>query len=84
MSDALWPQGLESTRLHCPWDFPKQEYWSGVPLPTPGDLPDPEIEPTSPVSSALAKRFFTTVPPGKLNLHFKNLILATCQGIVAK
>ena len=55
-----------------------------MPLPTPGDLPDPEIEPTSPVSSALAKRFFTTVPPGKLNLHFKNLILATCQGIVAK
>ena len=65
--------------------FPKQEYWSGVPLPTPGDLPNPEIEPTS-VSSALAERFFTTVPPGKLSLHFKNLILilATCQGIVAK
>ena len=36
--------------------FSKQEYWSGVPFPSPGDLPDPEIEPGSP---ALAGRFFT-------------------------
>ena len=28
--------------------FPKQEYWSGLPFPSPGDLPDPVIEPTSP------------------------------------
>ena len=33
--------------------FPRQEYWSGWPFPAPGDLPDPGIEPTSPVSSAL-------------------------------
>ena len=32
--------------------FSRQEYWSG--LPTPGDLPDPRIEPTSPAASALA------------------------------
>ena len=37
-----------------------QEYWSGLPLPTPGDLPDPVIEPMSPDSPALAGRFFTT------------------------
>ena len=43
----------------------KQEYWSGLPFPTPGDLPDPGIEPTSPASSALAGGFFTTVPAGK-------------------
>ena len=36
--------------------FPRQDYWSGVPLPTPGHLPNPEIEPTFP---ALAGRFFT-------------------------
>ena len=42
--------------------FPRQEYWSGLPFPFPGDLPDPEIEPTSP---ALAGKFFTTEPPGK-------------------
>ena len=42
--------------------FPKQEYWSWLPFPTPGDLPDPGIEPTSP---ALAGGLFTTEPPGK-------------------
>ena len=34
--------------------FPRQEYWSGLPFPSPGDLPDPGIEPTSPVVQALA------------------------------
>ena len=42
--------------------FSKHEYWSGLPFPPPGDLPHPEMEPTS---AALAGRFFTTVPPGK-------------------
>ena len=32
--------------------FPRQEYWSGLPFPSPGDLPDPGIEPASPVSPA--------------------------------
>ena len=45
-------------RLLCPWDFYWQEYWSGLPFPLPGDLPDPGIEPLSPASSALAGRFF--------------------------
>ena len=40
--------------------FSRQEYWSGLPCPPPGDLPDPEIEPTSLMSPALAGRFFTT------------------------
>ena len=42
--------------------FCKQVYWSGLPAPSPGDFPDPRIEPLSPV---LAGRFFTTKPPGK-------------------
>ena len=42
--------------------FSRQEYWSGVPFPTPGDLPNPGIEPTSPVLSA---EFFTPASPGK-------------------
>jgi len=42
--------------------FSRQEYWSGLPFLSPGDLPDPRIEPTSP---ALASGFFTIVPPGK-------------------
>ena len=37
--------------------FSRQEYWSGLPFPSPGDLPKPEIESASP---ALAGRFFTT------------------------
>ena len=46
-------------------EFSRQEYWGGLPFPSPGDLPDPGIEPTSLASSALAGRFFTTEPPGK-------------------
>ena len=45
--------------------YPMQEYWSGLPFPPPGDLPDPGIKLTSPVSPALAVGFFATVPPRK-------------------
>ena len=38
----------------------RQEYWSGLPFPSPEDLPDSEIELTSPISPALAGGFFTT------------------------
>ena len=40
--------------------FSRQEYWSGLSCPPPGDLPDPGIEPASLTSPALAGRFFTT------------------------
>ena len=40
--------------------FSRQEYWSGQPFPSPGDLPDPGIKATSLVSPALAGRLFTT------------------------
>ena len=36
--------------------FPRQEYWSGLPFPTPGDLPDPGIEPTSSCISCIGRR----------------------------
>ena len=39
--------------------FSRQEYWSGLPCPSPGDLPDPGIKPTSLTSPALAGRYFT-------------------------
>jgi len=42
--------------------FPRQEYWSGLPFPFPGDLPDPGIK-----FMSLAGRFFTTEPPWKLH-----------------
>ena len=46
-----------------PVGFSRQEYWSGLPFPSPGDLPDPEIEPRSPALQADA---LTSEPPGKL------------------
>ena len=53
--------------------FSRQEYWSRFPFPSPGDLPDPGIKPTSP---SLADGFFTTEPPVKviLSLIAVNLI----------
>ena len=53
------PQAPRST------GFSRQEYWSGLPFPPPGDLPDPGIEPVSPGGPALARRFSTAEPPGK-------------------
>ena len=43
--------------------FSRQDYWSGLPFPTPGDLPDSGSELTSPAAPALASKFFTTAPP---------------------
>ena len=45
--------------------FYRQEYWSGWPCPLPGDLPDPGINPGSPVSPALQVDSLSTEPPGK-------------------
>ena len=42
--------------------FPRQEYWRGLPFPSPGDLPDPGIEPES---SPLEADTLTSEPPGK-------------------
>ena len=46
-------------------EFSRQEYWSGLPFPSLGDLLDPGIKFTSLGSPALAGRFFTTAPSGK-------------------
>ena len=45
-------------------EFSRQEYWSGLPFPTAGYLPNPEIKPVTPAS---ADDLFTTAPPGKPN-----------------
>ena len=52
MPYSLWPHVLQPTRLLCPWDFPGQGYWSGLPFPSPGDLPNPGPEPRSPALQA--------------------------------
>ena len=43
----------------------QQEYWSGLPFPPPGDLPDAGIKPMCPAAPALVGGFFTPEPPGK-------------------
>ena len=64
VSDSLGPYEPVACHGQVPLSmgFSKQEYWSGLPFLTPGDLPHPEIEPVSPASLALARVFFTTVP----------------------
>ena len=47
------------------FEFSRQGYWSGLPFPTPGDLPDPGIQPASLMYPALTGVFFTTESPGK-------------------
>ena len=51
-------------------EFSRQEYWSGLPFPSPGNLPDPEIKAVPVESPALAGGFFTTEPLGKTSGSF--------------
>ena len=67
----LFSCSLVSDSFVTPWtvalqaplsmEFPRQEYWSGLPFPSPGDLPDLGFEP---MSLALTGRFFTVGPLG--------------------
>ena len=54
--------------------FPRQEYWSGLPFPSPEDLPDPGVEPTSP---SLQADCLPSEPPGKLTF-MKELAKTLC------
>ena len=90
---CAYVQSLSRVRLFVtPWTvalqpllfmgFSRQEYWGRLPFPPPGDLPDPGVAPTSPVSPALVGRFFTTEPPGKLIgtlLKYLNVFKFQCK-----
>ena len=81
-------------QVPLPMGFSRQEFWSGLPFPSPGDLPDPGIEPASLASSALADVFFTTSTTwevwivyiqfkiGNINRESAILILMTGSGKV--
>ena len=59
---------LWTVALHSPLSLGflrQEEYWSGLPFPPLGDLPDPGIETMSPAALALADSSFTAEPPGK-------------------
>ena len=74
MSDSFATPWTIAHQASLSMGFPKQEYWNGLPFPSPWALPDPGTEPTS---LALAGGFFTTEPPGK-PLH-KVAFLCTLQ-----
>ena len=65
----LWLHGLQPARLLCPWGFSRQEYWSELSCPPPGDLPDPGIKPASLPSLPLAGRLFTTSTTWEAQIH---------------
>ena len=49
--------------------LPRQEYWSQLPFPLPGDLPELGTEPVSPASPAMQVVILPTEPPGKPNIY---------------
>ena len=76
MSDSLQPHGLWPARLLCPGDFSRQEYWSGLAFPPPGDLPEPGTEPMSPT---LTGRFFTAEPNICICICMADLLCCTVE-----
>ena len=86
ISDSFATPWILACQAPLSMGFSRQEYWSGLPFPPPGDLPNPGIKPMSP---ALVGRFFTTeLPPRKpilevhmlLNSVFLLLIFLLLQG----
>ena len=65
MFDSSVTPGTVAHEAALSMGFSRQEYWSGLPLPTPGDLPDPGIEPASLAPPALAGGFFTPAYLGR-------------------
>ena len=68
MSDIFVTSWTVACQALLSMEFSRQEYWSELPFPSLGDLPDPGMETASP---ALAGRFFTTEPAGELQARFR-------------
>ena len=80
MSDSFVTAWTLACQAPLSMGFLRQGYWSGLPFSPLRELSDSGVQPTSPVSLALADKFFTTEPPGKpkglivkLNLNIPNL-----------
>ena len=67
----LWPPWTEAHQVLLSMGLSRQEHWSGLPFSSPGDLPDPGMEPMSPAPPALADRFFTTETLGNSTQIFQ-------------
>ena len=73
VSDSVQPHGLYLARLLCPWGFSRQDFWSGLPCPPAGHLPNLGIKPRSP---SLQGDSLPSEPPGKLgNIKLKCILL---------
>ena len=69
MSDSFLASWAATHQVPLSMELSRLEYWSGLPFPSPGDLPDPGMEPTTPVSRSLAGEFFTTASHWKPLMH---------------
>ena len=69
VSNSMRPHGSQHTRPPCPWGFSRQEYCSGLPFPSPGDLPYPGLKPRSPALQANSLPTEPLVKPP--NCHYK-------------
>ena len=70
--NSLRTHASQLTRLPSPWRFSRKKYWSGLPCPPPGDLPNPGIKPRSP---ALQVDALPSEPPGK---QIQGLVFLDC------
>ena len=64
MPDSVTPWTV-THQISLSMGFSRQEYWSGLSCPPPGDLSNPRTELASPVASAFVREFFNTKPDGK-------------------
>ena len=72
---TLWTVALQAP---LSMGFSRQEHWSGLPCPPPGDLPDPGTEPVSLLSAALAAGFFTTSVTWEAHVNFTRCFISSC------
>ena len=71
MSDSVATLWTVAPQAPLSMGFPRQEYWSGLSFPPPGELPNPGIKPESPVSPALQVDSLSTEPLGKPQIDLK-------------
>ena len=79
MSDSLRPPWVVAYQAPLSMGFSRQEYWSGMPCPPPGNLPDSRIEPMSFRSAALTGRFFTTWEGSRTAVHTRSDFFHICD-----
>ena len=79
MSDSAIPWTVAHQALLC-MEFSRQDYWSGLPFPSPGVLPDPGIEPRSP---ALQVGSLLSAPPGKGKVGANHILYVYFMEVLA-